>query len=1133
MIPLCHREKVVWLAAVLIFLGWTLAAPLTLAKPPANKPARARAAEAQTVTPDFVQAKLAEIQGKKSLPDDLKAQLLGLYQLAQNQLEAAQEFETNAASYQQAMASAPGETKRIQRLLAETTAEAPLEAEVKAPDVPVPQLEHRLAQEEAHLSSLKDQLADWDRQLHEQQNRPVKAREELTGAQRDLGGIDQDLKREPNGEASPLVVEAQRIASRAQRQARTSEINLLEQEISSYDGRMELLKAQRELAARALPQSEARVKALRDAITARQRSEAAEAQVHAEQAERDAMGKHPALRRVIGENAALTKELADTVERLGETNADRESAEAQAKQIEQDFQSAKQKFEIAGLSQALGQVLREQRRKLPDVSRYERSTKKRQDEVARVGLALLQVEEKRNAIKGPKTALRRIMTMEVDGAVPSEERRTIEDEMRALLKDQRGLLDRLSEAYGSYLRALGELDFAQRRRIDAAQGYATFLDERLLWIPSAGAVGLQTVGDLGSAMAWLLSPSHWLGAAQAFGWHDGREPVQLVLVGLLLVVTILLALRRRLQARIDAISAQVAKPHSDRFLLTLQALSLTLLVAAPLPLLLGTLGWFLQGIPEATAGGFPRAVGDGLSHTALPWFFFLALYRLCRIDGVAEDHFHWRESALKLFRHHLSWLIPVALPLMFITGVVGWQAEEAHRDSLGRLAFIASMVAFAVFGQRILRPNGGVLEEELRRNPHGWISRLRYLWYPLGVAIPGVLAGLAVVGYYYTARQLETQLAATVWLIIGGVIAHDLVIRWLRLAQRELAFAKLKEKREAARMAQAAQAASEVSGDAAPVELELHMVDLPTINEQTRKLTRIVIGLSVIVGLWFIWVQVLPALAILDRITLWEHTVMVDGEVRQQPITLANLVLAVLVGVVTVTGARNLPGVLEIAVLQRLSIDAGSRYAITQVSRYLIIAAGISGAFNAIGGSWAQIQWVVAGLGVGLGFGLQEIFANFISGLIILLEQPIRVGDTVTVREVSGTVSRIRMRTTTIIDWDRRALIVPNKTFITEQLINWSLDPTTRIVLKIGVAAGTDLTLAQKLILDTAKALPQVLTEPEPTVYFMGVGDNTLNFELRVYVKELEQRMPLMHALDIALHDAFRDQDIRIRIPAV
>jgi small-conductance mechanosensitive channel len=111
-------------------------------------------------------------------------------------------------------------------------------------------------------------------------------------------------------------------------------------------------------------------------------------------------------------------------------------------------------------------------------------------------------------------------------------------------------------------------------------------------------------------------------------------------------------------------------------------------------------------------------------------------------------------------------------------------------------------------------------------------------------------------------------------------------------------------------------------------------------------------------------------------------------------------------------------------------------------------------------------------------------------------------------------------------------LIVPNKTFITEQLVNWSLDPMTLIVRTIGVAAGADLALAQKLILNTARSLSQVLKDPEPTVYFMGIGESMLSFELRVFVKDLEQRMPLMHALDIALHEAFREHDLRIRVPA-
>jgi potassium-dependent mechanosensitive channel len=121
--------------------------------------------------------------------------------------------------------------------------------------------------------------------------------------------------------------------------------------------------------------------------------------------------------------------------------------------------------------------------------------------------------------------------------------------------------------------------------------------------------------------------------------------------------------------------------------------------------------------------------------------------------------------------------------------------------------------------------------------------------------------------------------------------------------------------------------------------------------------------------------------------------------------------------------ARNVPGVLEIAVLRRLSIEPGSRYAITQIARYFIAVIGVIGViavFNAIGGQWSHVQWLVAALSVGLGFGLQEIFSNFVSGLILLFERPIRMGDVVTVGDLTGTVSRIRIRATTITDANKR-----------------------------------------------------------------------------------------------------------------
>ncbi len=131
---------------------------------------------------------------------------------------------------------------------------------------------------------------------------------------------------------------------------------------------------------------------------------------------------------------------------------------------------------------------------------------------------------------------------------------------------------------------------------------------------------------------------------------------------------------------------------------------------------------------------------------------------------------------------------------------------------------------------------------------------------------------------------------------------------------------------------------------------------------------------------------------------------------------------------------------------------------------------------------------------MGLGFGLQEIFANFVSGLIILFEKPVRIGDVVTIGNLSGTVSRIRIRATTITDFDHKEIIVPNKTFVTDQLLNWSLsDTVTRVTLRIGVRFGSDLERVRELLFAAARENPRVLKDPEPQVFFLNFGESRWN----------------------------------------
>jgi potassium-dependent mechanosensitive channel len=189
-------------------------------------------------------------------------------------------------------------------------------------------------------------------------------------------------------------------------------------------------------------------------------------------------------------------------------------------------------------------------------------------------------------------------------------------------------------------------------------------------------------------------------------------------------------------------------------------------------------------------------------------------------------------------------------------------------------------------------------------------------------------------------------------------------------------------------------------------------------------------------------------------------------------------------------------------------------------------------ASNKLGLRWQNVQWLAAALTVGLGFGLQEVFANFISGLIILFERPIRVGDIVTVDDVSGVVSKIRMRATTITNWDRKEFIVPNKEFITGRVLNWTLsDAVNRITINVGVAYGTDTEKVRAILLQVCEEQPLLLKDPAPVASFESFGESTLNFSLKCFLPNFEGRLDTLHVLNTRIAEEFRKADVEIAFP--
>jgi potassium efflux system protein len=249
-------------------------------------------------------------------------------------------------------------------------------------------------------------------------------------------------------------------------------------------------------------------------------------------------------------------------------------------------------------------------------------------------------------------------------------------------------------------------------------------------------------------------------------------------------------------------------------------------------------------------------------------------------------------------------------------------------------------------------------------------------------------------------------------------------------------------------------------------------------------------------------------------------------------VSVASVLLGAALLLLTILGAKNIPGLLEIALLQRLPIGAAARYAVTTLSRYVIVIAGLVAAFGAVGIGWDKVQWLAAAITFGLGFGLQEIFANFVSGLILLFDRPIRIGDVVTVGDVTGTVTRIRIRATTIMDGDRKEMIIPNRQFITGSVVNWTLtDPTIRVAVRVGVNYGTDIHAVKTLLVQAARANPLVLPDPAPAAMFTNFGADSLEFELSFFVARVADAGAARDQVNTAIDASFRAAGIEIAFP--
>ncbi|MFI3188270.1 MAG: mechanosensitive ion channel [Methylococcales bacterium] len=1072
-----------------------------------------------------VLAKIDSLTNRKDLEEALKSTVLTIYHSTQDELTNITAFNERTTAFKDAIQKAPDATKKLQRDIEQASEKPQTPDKQEFVKIPVDELTQRLAIEQYKVKHLEEQIKKLEIELASEQNiRPTLIRQEMLNAKQALENANKTMQDSSSAVSeSQLLADAQQGYLKTKIDANTAKLTMLDAEIVSYTARLSLLKTRVQLLGLQKNAFAPVIDTITDVLTNLQQEADKDRQDTLDQAEKDLSDKHIAIQGIIRENIKLSQQLQAINGKISQYNEEKISTDKQINEIDANFSSAAKKIDLAILSPPLGKILHEQRRSLLNEDKFITQSEAIQTETASTNLEQLVVEDKLKQFVDVDTQLKQIMDASVDMQLPKQERMMIQAELRVALNNQFESLNQLSVAYTAYLRTLGDFDFARQQKHEKIEKFALYLDERLLWVRSSEVVGSQTIIELKRATRWLLSPRNWRSLLNNVTKLPTQYPFLAPLA--LLNMTVLLLANRWAKRRLTLITTRVGKIYSDHFYYSLEALVYTLILVAPVPLIIAYLGWSLSHVVN---GGFTFAIGTGLNRIALPWLLFQFYLRLFTPTGIMRQHFQWQEQSAALFHKQVVWVRFILIPCTFIIRVTLNSGMPAYSDSLGRLALNVSVFTLVIFLAKLLNPRHGLTRDLIINYPDGWIAKLRYVYY-LATYIPLMVIGFSVSGYYLSALELQQKTIVTLWFVFSMVIFYELALRWLTLENRQLAMKNLQEK---LKYTGEQKKPAVIEGSEKPILIEEELIDIPKINAQTVTLLNVFFCVLLAAVFWAIWKNILPAFSFLNDIELWQNKVIVNNKEVYQAITLIHLLLAGVYAFITVVAVQNFSGVNELLIFRRITITSGSRYAVNKITNYTITTIGFFSVANILGFNWSQVQWLVAALSVGLGFGLQEIFANFVSGIILLFERPIRVGDIVTIGNVSGTVRSIRMRATTLVDFDQKELIVPNKAFITTQLVNWTLnDAITRVVIPIGIAYGSDIELAHKVMKETVCATPLVLQDPEPSVMLVEFGDSALIFSVRVFVSETANRMPVTHDLHLRLAKTLSEHNIEIPFP--
>ena len=833
-----------------------------------------------------------------------------------------------------------------------------------------------------------------------------------------------------------------------------------------------------------------------------------QSQVEQVQQQSQSAVKNPFIQKELDLNAQLSQYLLEQTEKTNTLTQDELRMRNVLDNLTQTQRTIDEQISALQGTLVLSRIIQQQKQKLPTNLNIQGLSK----QIADLRVKIFDITQKRNELYDIDAYISKIEQDENKSFTPAEKA-----QLASLLTERRKVASDLIKSLNNQLNLAISLELTQQQITQISDQIQSKLDQQSFWVKSNNPINLDWFKKLPMS---LKAQFDGIGKKLGFPTNFDNLPYLLTYVFILFVIGgLIFKFKESIKQRLSVINGEINTLRSDSQWHTPLALFYTAFLS-----LSGTL-WFLAACQ--LLGFFfvknPQEFWEWSLSMAGYWWFFSFILAILRPNGILVRHFGFaKESAAAL--QDVTKRIIVSVVLLLNTSIFSNVMDTGlANDVLGEInTIVALLFCIVIIAPRFVRTEKSLNSSVTDQRDRTLLKIMRVLLQ----LVPVILIALVALGYYYTALNLITHIINTyiAW-VVWSLVRHT-IYRGVTVASRRLAYRRLQEKRQ---QKQQDLNDDSPSDDVVVITEQEEGLALNEVRSQLLRFADLFIWTALFAIFYYVWSDLVTVVSYLRDITLWQQTSTTEAGVVTETISLFNLIVALIIVVITYILVRNIQGILEVLIFSRVKLSQGTPYTITTLLTYIFVAVGGAWAFSTLGMSWSKLQWLFAALSVGLGFGMQEIFANFVSGIILLFERPIRVGDTVTINGVTGTVAKIRIRAITMIDPDRKEVIVPNKSFVTGQVINWALSNTvTRLVVSVGVAYGSDLDLVKRLLLQAAHEQPSVLKDPEPRALFLTFGASTLDHELRVYVGQVSERNDTLDALNRRVNELFAENNIDI-----